>query len=68
MFTSYEEGGFQCHLGAADTTADALVGPRVPGLDLGDQQCAVGQQDQTVDKKQISFTALETHYLYMNAL
>lgn len=51
--TSYEEGGLQFNRGPSDATANTLVGPCVPGLDLGDQKCAVGEQDHTVEKKQI---------------
>ena len=40
-------------MGPSEATADAFVGPRVPGLDLCDQQRAVGEQEQTVEKKQI---------------
>lgn len=42
VYTSYEEGGLQCNIGPCEAAADALVGPCVPGLDLGDQHCAVG--------------------------
>lgn len=39
--TSYEEGGLQGDRGPCEATADTPVGPRVPGLDLGDLQGAV---------------------------
>lgn len=42
VHTSYEEGGLERNVGPSETTTDTLVGPSVPGLDLGDQQCAVG--------------------------
>lgn len=41
--TCYEEGCLQYNRGPSNSTADALVGPSVPGLDLGDQQCAIGE-------------------------
>lgn len=34
-------------MGPSEAAADTPVGPGVPGLDLGDQQCAVGEQDHT---------------------
>jgi len=49
--TGYEEGGLQCNIGPCEAAADALVGPCVPGLDLGDQHCAVGEQDHTAEEE-----------------
>lgn len=43
VHTSYEEGSLQCNMGPFEAMANTLVGPCVPGLDLGDQQCAVGE-------------------------
>ena len=40
--TGYEERGLQSNFGPSEATADTLVGPRVPGLDLRDEQRAVG--------------------------
>lgn len=45
--TCYKEGGLQCNMGPSEAAADTPVGPGVPGFDLGDQQCAVGEQDHT---------------------
>lgn len=47
LHTCYKEGGLQCNMGPSEAAADTPVGPGVPGLDLGDQQCAVGEQDHT---------------------
>lgn len=49
--TCYEDGGLQCDLGASEAPAHTLVGPRVPGLDLRDEQGAVGQQDHAVEEE-----------------
>lgn len=47
--TCYEEGGLQRDRGASDSTADALVGPGVAGLDGADEQRAVGKQGHAVE-------------------
>lgn len=47
--TCYEEGGLQRNRGPSDSTADTLVGPSVPGLDLGDEERAVGEQEHAVE-------------------
>lgn len=60
LCTSYEEGGPLCHLGSAEATADTLVSPGVPGLDLGDQQRAIGEQEHSVERKHFTLPALLT--------
>lgn len=62
LCTCYEEGGLQRNMGPSEAAADTLVGPRVPGLDLRDQQCAVGEQDQTVEKKQVRHSQLSSRH------
>lgn len=47
--TCYQEGGLQRDRGASDSTADALVGPSVAGLDGADEQRAVGEQGHAVE-------------------
>lgn len=49
-------------MGPSEAAADTLVGSRVPGLDLRDLQCAVGEQDQTVEKKQIRHFQLSSRH------
>lgn len=54
VFTSYDEGGLGNDLRPTEATADTFVGPCVPGFDLCDQQRAVGEQEHSVERKDIS--------------
>lgn len=53
MYTSYEEGRLQSNMGPSEAMADTFVGPGVSGFDLGDQQRAVGEENHSVERKQI---------------
>lgn len=48
MFTCDKDGSLQSNLGASKAAAHTLVGARVPGFDLRDEQAAVGQQEHAV--------------------
>lgn len=63
-------------MGPSEAVANTLVGPGVPGLDLGDQQRAIGEQDHTVvvvgggreRNKTVRTDLTITHFVYMKAL
>lgn len=54
--TSYEERGLQHHVRSSEATADAFVGSRIPGLDLGDQQCPIGQKEHSAEEEEETFS------------